>query len=629
MRLHRKPVLFAVAALILLTAFTGAAGKRDESVHEDTGAIRKDTETAPQAPGAAGPDTASPPPNQLVSSLVLPGVAPVPAKLSQGTRGGSFIRADIEELDTLNPVTTRSRSVFAVLGLVFEGLLTRNPVTGRVQGGVAAGYRVTEGGHSLLFDLNRNVHFSDGEPCTADDVLFSFEEIYMNPDVDTRRNEVLKLRDSLITFHKVDRYTVRMDLPAPFRPVLSALTSLPVLPAHILRPQLETRGIEWFNSAWGNGDNLDMLAGTGPYRLAEYQPGESLRLVRSPYYLQREGVLKVEGAPYLDEIIELLNLDRDTRLLMFQIGELDFYAANDLDISRENMNSLIQNSDEGGYRLLAGGQSLRSNHFVSFNLNPEAVDEQRGRVFRDLRFRQAVSALVDRERVLRQVYLGYGYLEGSPERDVSPFHLDLPPDRFDPVRAGELLDAIGLIDRDGDGFRDLPSGKPFGFTLLTNRENPLRVDIGELITGQLTEAGLNVRLEQLPYDDLVTKLMVSFEWEAVLLGTEGRIEPNNSSALWESKGTLHLWHPYQEKPATRWELRLDQLFAMGRITWEFDKAVRWYHEYQRIVAEQLPVIQVLTPAEIFGCREGFGNMIFHPVTYNALGMMPYVYRIRD
>ncbi|MFW6180743.1 MAG: ABC transporter substrate-binding protein, partial [Spirochaetota bacterium] len=314
--------------------------------------------------------------------------------LVRGERGGSFTRADIEGLDTLNPVTTRSRSVSGVLGLVFEGLLSRHPVTGMLQGGVARGYRVAGGGHSLVFDLERDLRFSDGEPCTAEDVLFTFNEIYLNPETDTRRNEVLRLRDSLVTLHRVDRHTVRMDLPVPYRPILSALVSLPVLPSHLLRPLIEQEGIRAFNTRWGSPEEgVSGLVGTGPYRLAELVPGDRLRLTRNPHYGRREGSLYLEGVPYLEEIVELLDLDRDTRLLMFQVGELDFYEADDLDVAQGGMESLARNAEEGGYLLVDGGQSLRSNHFVSFNLKPGAVAGELGRVFGDLRFRQAVSLL--------------------------------------------------------------------------------------------------------------------------------------------------------------------------------------------------------------------------------------------
>jgi peptide/nickel transport system substrate-binding protein len=552
-----------------------------------------------------------------------------PARLARGERGGSFTRADIEELDTLNPVTTRSRSVSGMLGLVFEGLLSRHPVTGMLQGGVARGYRVTGGGSSLEFDLERELRFSDGRPCTAEDVLFTFNEIYLNPEVDTRRNEVLRVRDSLVTLQRVDRHTVRMDLPVPYRPILSALTSLPVLPSHLLRPLIEEGGIRAFNTRWGSPQNgVADLVGTGPYRLAEVVPGDLLRLTRNPHYGRREGSLYLEGAPYLDEIVELLDLDRDTRLLMFQIGELDFYEAGDVDAAQGGLESLARNAVEGGYLLVDGGQSLRSNHFISFNLKPGAVAGELGHLFGDLRFRRAVSLLVDRERILREVYGGWGYLDGSPERDSSPFHLPLPPGDFDPGQAGELLDELGLSDRDGDGIRELPSGEPLGFTLLTNRENPLRADMGWIIVERLREAGVDARLEQAPYDQVTARLMVSFAWEAVLLGVEGRLEPNDSAPMWESRGTLHLWNPYQEEPATPWERRLDQLFALGRTTWELDRAAGYYHEYQRIAADRLPVIQVLTPAAVYGCRRGFGNLDPRPVTPGALGIMPFVYRER-
>jgi peptide/nickel transport system substrate-binding protein len=150
--------------------------------------------------------------------------------------------------------------------------------------------------------------------------------------------------------------------------------------------------------------------------------------------------------------------------------------------------------------------------------------------------------------------------------------------------------------------------------------------MGEIITESLQNAGLNVKLSTIGYDALVTKLLDTFEWDAVIIGIEGSIEPNESSKIWESKGPLHLWSPYSEKPQTEWEKRIDELFALGRTTWDLNAAKVLYQEYQAIIAHELPVINIVVPAELYGYRNGFENVIPSAVSYNAIGLMPYIYK---
>ena len=548
-------------------------------------------------------------------------------ELTPGTRGGTFIRADILELDSLNIVTTRSRSVYSVLKLVFEGLLSIDPITGEIQEGISTDYSIINNGYSLLFHLNENIRFSDGAPCTAADVIFSFEEIYMNPDVDSKITDALKIRDKLITVEKLDDVTIRIDLPVPYRPFLYTLAHIDILPKHIIEPLIKKDGIEAFNRGWGNIKNdIHNIIGTGPYYIKEFKNGEFIKLARNQYYNKRDGGLYFDGMPYLDEIIELLDIDNESKLLKFQIGEIDFYDVTDTDIASSDFETLLSNKSDGNYQLYSGGQTLRSNHFLVFNQNPNTVEKEKLDVFQNLLFRRAVSLLIDTKAIVSDIYKGYAYIDFSPERNVSPFYRNKEAPGYDIQKAQNLLDQIPLPDRDGDGYRDLPSGNSLHFTILTNKDNPYRIKMGETISESLKNAGLNTDFVPADYDVIVTKFLDTFEWDAVILGMDGSIEPNESSWIWESKGTYHLWNPYQERPNTEWEKRIDELFALGRTTWDFDKAKAFYHEYQDIIALELPVINIVVPAELYGLRNGYGNAAPTAVTYNAIGLMPYLYK---
>jgi peptide/nickel transport system substrate-binding protein len=331
--------------------------------------------------------------------------------------------------------------------------------------------------------------------------------------------------------------------------------------------------------------------------------------------------------PYLDEIIEVLDMDSEMKLLKFQIGELDFYDVRDMDIESGDIHLLLENQTEGGYGLYAAGQTLKGNHFLAFNQNPKTIGTELHGLFADRLFRKAVSHLIDRERINEEVYQGFAFIDESPERSVSPFYTGIAPTPYSPGEAELLFEQLSLEDTDGDGFYNLPGGAALSLTILTNQDNPFRVKMAEHIAESMRRAGLDVTFEPADYDLIVTKLLDTFEWEAVILGFEGSIEPNDASWIWESKGALHLWHPYQETPATPWEERIDILFSLGRTTWDMKESLTFYHEYQHIIAREIPIMQMVVPAEIYGFREGFGNVIPSSATYNAIGLVPYLYKL--
>jgi peptide/nickel transport system substrate-binding protein len=264
-----------------------------------------------------------------------------------------------------------------------------------------------------------------------------------------------------------------------------------------------------------------------------------------------------------------------------------------------------------------------------FNQKPRSPDNEMTEIFLNPLFRRAASLLIDKKSIVSDIYKGYAYTDSSPERNPSPYYKTQDPLDYDPLKADDLLSRIPLIDIDGDGYRDLPSGRPFHLTILTNEDNPFRVKIGEMIAETFNKARLRTELNAVDYDLIVTKFIDTFEWDAVILGIDASIEPNESSWIWESKGKLHLWHPYQEKPGTTWEKRVDELFALGRTTWDIEAARVFYNEYQDIIALELPVINILIPAELYGFRNGFGNVMPSAVTYNSIGLMPYIFKKED
>ena len=119
---------------------------------------------------------------------------------------------------------------------------------------------------------------------------------------------------------------------------------------------------------------------------------------------------------------------------------------------------------------------------------------------------------------------------------------------------------------------------------------------------------MKVNLVPVEFNTLVNKLMSSFDWDMVMIGLTGGVEPHFGQNVWRSSGGLHLWNPHQRKPATAWEERMDEIYDQGAQELDENKRKVLYDEFQRIVADQLPVIYTVLNMDMYAVRNKFGNL---------------------
>ena len=166
------------------------------------------------------------------------------------------------------------------------------------------------------------------------------------------------------------------------------------------------------------------------------------------------------------------------------------------------------------------------------------------------------------------------------------------------------------------------------FTLLTNSGNTERIQIAAIIRKDLESLGMKVNFLALEFNNLVAKMTSTYDWDAIIMGLTGGIEPHFGRNVWHSSGQLHMWHPRGKTPATAWEKRVDALFDLGVQELDQDKRKVFYDEWQYIVSEQLPFIYTVLPASIFAVRNKFGNL--HPTPYGgAFHNLEEIYIIND
>ena len=540
-----------------------------------------------------------------------------------GQPGGSLTLATISDPLTLNLAIANDASSTGVLGHLFEGLTRTSWLTDEVEPELAESWTRSDDGLSWTFLLRRDVRWHDGEPFTAHDVAFTFNDIIYNPDIEASARAAFNFRfldaetgawkTEAMTVTALDDHTVRCVLPVPFAPFLRSMGTA-VYPRHVLQPYVEDGT---FAEVWGIDADPAEVIGTGPFTIERYVPGERLVLRRNPdYWLSDDAG---NPLPYLDAIVHVIVPDLEAELASFRAGESDVHG-----VLGEEYAELEALQAEGNFTIHRRGPGFGS-EFLTFNLNPDAVSAAKLSWFDNLRFRQAVAHSVDRHRIVDEVRHGLGYPQWS---SVSPaagaFHNpDVRRHAYDIAEANRLLDELRWIDTDGDGFREDESGRAIAFTMVTNAGNTVREQIGTIIQQGLTDIGIATDYETIEFGDLVGRLTATYDWDAVIIGFTGDPDPHGGIALWHSSEALHLWHPHQPQPATDWEAEIDDLYIRAGQELDAGERVTLYHRAQAVAAENLPLIYTAQPERLSAVRNVFGNTT--PTLY-GLWDIRYLYR---
>jgi peptide/nickel transport system substrate-binding protein len=238
--------------------------------------------------------------------------------------------------------------------------------------------------------------------------------------------------------------------------------------------------------------------------------------------------------------------------------------------------------------------------------------------FKDVRFRRAVAHAVDRHKIIEIVKNGLGYPQYSPESPAVGYFYNDNVRKYDHdlVQARTLLKEAGFLDQNGDGILEDASGNSLEFNLYTNADNTERVDIASIIRRDLESLGMKVNFLLVEFNTLVSKLTSTYEWDAIVLGLTGSVDPHFGQNVWLSSGQLHMWYPQQKEPATSWEKRVDELFSLGAQELDEVKRKAHYDEFQAIIADEVPMVYTVLGARLTAVRNKFGNL--KPAPYGGV-----------
>lgn len=555
----------------------------------------------------------------LLSLLLLQLVLPLAAISAQemdlytntgieiGKPGGRIILASLGDAKTFNPITANETSSTDIIMHIYEGLIGYHPEKKTVIPGLASSWEHSPDYLTWTFHLRKGVTWNDGQPFTADDVIFSLDVIYDDKVINPARS-FLEVKGQKFQYRKVDDLTVEIKLPAVYGPFERAIsTSVLVIPRHKLEA-------DWKAGRISEALNVDTppaeVVGTGPFKIKQYLSGERVILERNPNYWKQDE--KGQRLPYLDEIVFLNVPDLAAMDVAFEAGKVDAHT-----ITPDKYKRFKELEQSGNFTIYELGVDLGESHFW-FNQNTgtnastgkSLVEPHKMGWFSNVEFRKAISHCVNREGIIRNVFRGRAEAIYGP---ISPantpwYNPNIPKFEYDLEAAKKILDGLQYIDRNGDGIREDLQGNKIEFTFITNRENGIRERMGNIIQESFKEAGIDGRMKLVDFNTLVTAIADSFDYEACLLGLTGTDYPLSGLNVYRSSGRTHSWFPNQKTPATEWEAKVDQLIEDFLATPEEKDQIKIWWDIQQIYAENQPMAWLVNPKVYVAVRNKFGNM---------------------
>lgn len=531
-----------------------------------------------------------------------------------GKFGGQIVASTIGEgPKTFNPWVSKDATSSQIGDMLYESLLSTDPETGEVIPHLAKSIKVSDDKLKYTITLREGVKWTDGREITADDVVFTWNEIILAGYGNTSLRDSVLIAGEYPKVTKVDKYTVDFVIKKPFAPFLRSVGTQ-VAPKHVFEKAVK-KGKRYFDSYLGTTVNPKDIVSSGAFQLEEYVPAQRVVFRRNPNYYVIDEEKRL--LPYIDKYVILIVGDLNNELLKFEAGELDVIAVRGKDVPR--FKSKERNSDFKLYNLGPNTGTM----FLAFNMNTRMdkdgnfyVNPVKQKWFNDLNFRTAVDYAIDRNAMVNNVANGVAqplftaeslssiYLN---EKLASGHERNLEYAKSLLKESGFYLDKLGIL-HDSEG-------NVVEFDLYTNAGQTEREACGVMVKEDLRDLGIKVNFKPIEFNSLVSKMMTTSDWDMVLMGLTGSpLEPHSGKNVWNSKGHLHLFNMRFQGDkgdvVLPWEKELDEIIELGALELDYDKRKVIYDKYQQIIYDQRPIIYLYSPLTITAVRNKIKNL--HP-----------------
>ena len=540
--------------------------------------------------------------------------------------GGSLITRTISLPGTLNPVASNDASVTSIHSLLVDSLAERNAndLT-RYEPMLAESWDMSADGLVYTIHLRKNAlwqSYTDpvtkaevpARPVTSRDFLFYWNTI-QNSQIPCEY--IRTYYEDCEGIEIVDDHTFKVIWKMPYSMAEAFTLGLQPLPEHYYRPDPswdDSRFAEEFVSSPRN----QWLIGTGPYRLTKWDKNLEVAFERDENYYGPKPAIKTRR-------IRLIP-DNSVSFLEFKRNELDAYGLQPTQWYEESPEPdfrLVTPSIETAYddslawdKKKKAGELPENYQFEKFQYNSPAWSyigyNMQKPLFQDRQVRLALTHLVDRERILDEVYLGLGKIISGPFVPFSPYYNhDVKPYPFDVERAKRLLAEAGWEDTDGDGILDKDyddSGrrKPFQFTFIIPSSATITRKIAAIVEQDFFKAKIKVEIKPIEWS-VYTQLLDNREFDVCCLMWTGGVE-GDPYQIWHGSGagrqgsSNHVAYNSAEA---------NKLIEEGRRTIDKQKRYAIYHRLHEVIAEDQPYTFLIAPTATLAQSKRFRNALVY------------------
>jgi len=402
-----------------------------------------------------------------------PGVDAGPA-----SPGGTAVVAVTSDFQAFNPVTNTALVTLELINFALFTPLVQYDSDFQPSPWLAASWDLAD--DHVVMRLRDDVFWHDGEPVTAEDVVFTFE-IAKNPE------SASLLESAYLTMISgasvIDTHTVRFDFVAPHSQPMDAFWWAPV-PRHLLD------GVAPAGLAQ-HGFNRNPV-GSGPFRFVSWDAGQQVTLEANDRFPEALG-----GRPLLDRIVFRIVPESTTRLTELLTGAVDM-----------NYTVLPDEAQQVDQQ-----RNVRLNHYPSREFLYVGWNNER-EPFQDPRVRRALAHAIDRDALIEALMFGYAEPASAPILPYSPLDPGIDGVAFDREAARRLLAEAGFTPG-ADGILRGPGG-PLRFTMMVS-ENRLRQDLATVIQNQLRQVGVDMQLRVMEFQTLLAQHRAR-DYQSVLSG---------------------------------------------------------------------------------------------------------------
>ena len=529
-------------------------------------------------------------PGVKVQHWAAPHCAVDPSTIPGFAVGGEFTELFEAQPAKLTPYISSDVYSTRVLDRVCESLSSFDPKTLRLVGALADGWQIDPDGLWIRAHINPRARFSDGTPVTSEDIRWTYMDFINNPLIEAERTR--STQDNLKEVQVVDGLTVDFIFKeAFFTNILIALGD-PILPKHYYA--------KFEPSQINQGTGMTM--GSGPFRLSklpsgpedlsnQWTPGEDVVLVRNEqYWAEKPALERLRFKSIKDDLGRLVAYRNGEGSMMLPTSpQYNKVLKEEQDFEKSNY-ALKWTNMRCGYSFIAWQCGPRSGK----NLTP----------FADKRVRQAMTMLLDRERMIRDIWDGIGIVSKGPNNPESPASDPaVKPLPFDQDKAKLLLAEAGWKDRDGDGILENEKGDKFTFEYTYATGGEISERLARFVKDSYGKAGIIVTTRPVDWSRY-QELLKLRDFDAITMGWGANAPESDPRQIFHSESIKEGGDNF-----TQWVNKdCDALIEKGRRTMDEATRMEVWRQFEACVAEDQPYTFVRVAPWLRFVKRDFGNV---------------------